>query len=181
MALSRPRRQTLTILTVLLAILVALWYFWPNRNLARARELQLQLAGEAGRHLPADQRRELWGQLRATMAKLSSEQRRDLFRGSREQEMKAYFALPPKEKVAYLDRHINRMQQRSKQAGPKGPPQKTLGKRPSNPEEREKWRKLRLDRSTPEQRAMRSEFFKDLQARRRQRGLPEFGSPGRRG
>jgi hypothetical protein len=58
-------------------------------------------------------------------------------------------------------------------AGPKGvgPPGKG-GLGPKDPEARERARKLRLDNLTPEQRARRVEFSRQLNQRRQQRGLP---------
>src|SRR5262249_43499626 len=133
-------------------------------------------------------------------------QRRELFRGRQQQRLKAYFAMSPREKTAYLDEQINRMEQWRRQqaaAGPSGP-------RPARPplsaeerekrrkerldlgtpggrgrrgraEERENRRKERLDWSTPEGGARRAAFFRDLQARRQQRGLgSSFPGGGRR-
>ncbi len=54
---------------------------------------------------------------------------------------------------------------------------------PRSEEDREDWRRRRLDNSTPEQRALMTEYFKALAERRKERGLdpmPPFGRPGGR-
>ncbi|MBY0528536.1 MAG: hypothetical protein K2R98_34415 [Gemmataceae bacterium] len=45
-------------------------------------------------------------------------------------------------------------------------------------EERDKGRRERLDMSTPEQRAQRAEYFRQVQQRRQERGMPAFGGGG---
>jgi hypothetical protein len=63
-------------------------------------------------------------------------------------------------------------------SGPGNEPTTQAGPSPENrganlsAEDRERRRKDMLDATTPEQRALRDQFFKDLQARRVQRGLP---------
>ena len=69
-------------LLVMAGSIWAVWHFWPNRHLARAQELRGQLAGDAGRSLSAEERRELWSQLRAEAKKLSPEERRNLWRAT---------------------------------------------------------------------------------------------------
>jgi hypothetical protein len=168
-------------LLVMAGSIWAVWHFWPNRHLARAQELRGQLAGDAGRSLSAEERRELWSQLRAEAKKLSPEERRNLWREQQQKRMKEYFALSGQEKVAFLDAQINRMEQwrrEQAQAGGDGAPAWGQQKRFLSPEDRDKRRRERLDLTTPEERAMRHEFFKDLQARRQQRGLGSFGFPG---
>jgi uncharacterized membrane protein YgcG len=56
--------------------------------------------------------------------------------------------------------------------GPNGNAQGGPGNSQRSPEERERRRKQMLDDTTPEFRALRDQFFKDMQARRQQRGLP---------
>jgi len=170
-------------LLVLAGSVWAIKHFWPNRHLARAQELRAQLTGEAGRTLSGEQRRELWGQLRAEAKQLSPEQRRNLWREQQQKRMKEYFSLSPQEKKAYLDAQIDRMEQWRRElakAGDGGDTGPGWGQRRFlSPEERDKRRRDRLDMTTPEERAERAEFFKDLQARRQQRGLGSFGFPGR--
>jgi hypothetical protein len=63
--------------------------------------------------------------------------------------------------------------------GPRGGPGGGRDGRPRTPEERERRRQQRLDRTTPELRALTDLHRKDLEARRKQRGLPP--APGGRG
>jgi uncharacterized membrane protein YgcG len=56
--------------------------------------------------------------------------------------------------------------------GPNGNAQGGPGNSQRSPEERERRRKQMLDDTTPEFRALRDQFFKDMQARRQQRGMP---------
>jgi hypothetical protein len=184
----RTRRRALVTLGLLGTVAVLLWVVWrhrPNPHWARAKELRQQLASEQGRKLSNEQRRELMGRLKTEMEKLPPAQRRDLFREKQQKDMKRYFAMSKQEKQKHLDSQIDRMEQwrreaaANKGAGPgTSPPSK---RRTTDPEEREKRKKERLDRTTPEERAQRAEFFKDLQARRQQRGLGGFAPPGRRG
>jgi hypothetical protein len=158
----------------------AVWYFWPDPQLAEARELRAQLTGENGRSLTPEKRRELWGQLRHTMDQLSPEQRRTLGaeqRKARQQQLADYFKLSPEERKAYLDRQIDRMEALRREMNPMRAQNGNApfaGQRPRTPEERD-----RLDATTPDERAQRAEFFRDLQTRRQERGLG--GSPLRGG
>jgi hypothetical protein len=171
---------------LLLAILLAIWYCWPSGRVAAVQQLRAQLAGEAGRKLTPERRRELFGQMRETMRQLTPLERRELDQGRREQ-FKKYFSLSKKEKIAYLDRQIQQMEaarrqwqaqannnQRANNAN-LGPRMRTL-----DPEERDKRRRERLDFMTAEDRADRAQFRKDLDQRRAQLGLPRM-SGGRGG
>jgi hypothetical protein len=115
-------------------------------------------------------------------------------------EMDRYFAMSPVEKTRYLDEQIDRsekMRQRWKQKaaqgkngqakgqGPakgrppgagSGPPGRAGagkgGQRARSPEEIQQRRKQFLDRTSPEERAQRDRFRKEMADRRKQRGLP---------
>jgi hypothetical protein len=182
------------VVLVLVVGLVA-WFLWPSR-LAKARELRNELTGPNARTMDPQERRQKWEQFRREQEQLSPAERKELWadvRQKRLEEMKRYSAMSPAEKTAYLDERINRMEQMRKQreaaqkaqgapggtgaanvsgAAPPGPPGG-----PRSQEERERLRKERLDDSTPEERAMRDQYFKDLQARRAQRGLPALSRP----
>jgi hypothetical protein len=181
---------------VVLVLVVGLvvWFCWPSR-LAKARELRNELTGPNARNMDPQQRREKWEEFRRQQEQLSPAERKELWadvRKKRQEEMQRYFAMSPADKAAYLDNQINRTEQMRKQreaaqkalgapggatpnvnataaGGPPGPPR--------TQDEREQLRKERLDDSTPEERAMRDQFFKDLQARRAQRGLQPLGRP----
>jgi hypothetical protein len=174
------------------AILMLVWLLWPDRTLARVRALRNDLSGEAGKALPPEEREAKSRQLREQMQKLTSEQRDELFADARQHandEMEQYVKLSPAEKRKHLDQQINRMeemrkrmQQRPPQA-PGGGPQQGNGSRgfgggprgesrPQTPDDRERRRQQRLDRSSPRERQLRDMYRRDLENRRRERGLP---------
>jgi hypothetical protein len=120
-------------------------------------------------------------------------------------EMDRYFAMSQPERIRYLDEQIDRsekMRQAWKQKAAQGkgsqgggqakgrPPGGGFGpggkgggaqaggkggRTPRSPEEINQRRKQHLDRSTPEERAQRDRFRKDMADRRKQRGLPTRG------
>jgi hypothetical protein len=119
-------------------------------------------------------------------------------------EMDRYFAMSPQEKVRHLDGLIDRSEkmrkeweqrQKAGKAGGRGPggpgggfafgppgggggpggKAGGPGGRPRTPDEIEDRKKKALDRTTPEERARRDQFRRDLENRRKQRGLPVSG------
>jgi hypothetical protein len=160
-------------LSVFLAILLFL-RFRPDPNVARARDLGKQLAD---RTLSAEQRRDLGKQFRDQVQKLTPAQRGDLFKDRRkafEDRIAGFFKKSRQEQIAQLDEDINRMRQFRGQGPPGGGPINTLGRARSS-DDRDTRRRERLDQTTPEFRAQRAEYFKQLNARRQQRG---FGTSG---
>jgi hypothetical protein len=151
---------------------VALFFYWrarPDPKVAQARELGKQLAD---RSLPADQRRELGKRFREQMQQLSPEQRGELFKDRRkatEKRIADYFKKSRQEQIAQLDEDIDRMQ-RFRGQGPPGGPGNGPGRVRSD-DERDARRRQRLDQTTPEFRAQAAEYFRELNARRQQRGL----------
>lgn len=117
------------------------------------------------------------------------------FRSFHEERINRYFALPPAERQAELDRQINQQELMRKAfeagsavmnvvgggratanqtTGPPGAPPWASG----NEDERNRMRKsMIIDRTTPEQRARFTEYRRAVDARRQQRGLPSFGPP----
>jgi hypothetical protein len=100
-----------------------------------------------------------------------------------------YYTLPKEKKAAYLDEVIDRMQVLRKNF------EKVPPRRPRDANDPNVQRRLarmqaarsnpanaraRTERGTPEQRAMRTAFFQDLQSRMQQRGIrmPGPGGPG---
>jgi hypothetical protein len=179
---------------VVLLLLLILWLFGPfagDPQLAKVHALREQLRGEDAKKLTPEQRRDLWKQFGQEMKQLSPAQRQELAKdGQRafENKVKNFFALPKKDQIAHLDQEINRQEATrkkwdQKQAG-KGPggPAKGFAKGPSaDPQQREHRRKERLEHTTPEQRAMFSEYARLLKERRQQRGLPtSLRGPGTR-
>jgi hypothetical protein len=125
----------------------------------------------------------------------------NMFRSAMRARIDAYFALPPEKRQAELDRQIKQEEMMRKafetagavmgafggggnagrgeggQAG--GPP----GGGPSGSrteEDRNRWRKQMIDRTTPEQRARYVEYRRAMDARREQLGLPPRGPGGPR-
>ncbi len=195
-----PRRRRRAALIALFALLLLfVWWLWPDGRLARARALRQELFAEAARSLPPEQRRAKFEELRQATAQLSPAQRRELAQDGlrrRQEELQRYAKLPPAQKRQYLDQQINHQEQMRRQlqqaGGPGGRPPggAAFGAgrggpngRPRTPEERERLRQQRLDATTPEFRSLMDQFRKDLEARRRQRGLPAgaggFGGPRR--
>jgi cell division protein FtsB len=169
----------------------------PDPNLKRVRQLQQEFAAQ-GKDLTPDQRRERGQQMREAMAKLSPTQRETLFAEGQQrfqQDLERYHKMSQAEKVRYLDERINRDEERRRQfaqrnqngngprpngggpgafgAGPGGSGGR--GGQPPSAEEREKRRKERIDRTTPEFRALMDQFRRDMNARRQQRGLSTSG------
>jgi len=194
----RWRRWAAALLLVLL-IAGVVWAVRPDPHLSRVVELRKELADKGlapeerkakfaelrseMKQLTDDQKWDLAAPIRA----------------KQKADMERYFAMSPKEKIKYLDERIDREQTMRKAfekkggkgngaapgggfggpgrsggkggnanggAGPGGP---TAGKRSSD--EIENRRKQFLDRSSPEDRAQRDRFRKEMNDRRRQRGF----------
>ena len=96
--------------------------------------------------------------------------------------------MSPAEKKTFLDKQIDRTQQfQNAMAKGKAPTASTgngggpgAAKGPQTPEDRERHRQQRLDHSTPEFRAQTDVFRRDLEQRRKERGLAPSPAPGRR-
>jgi hypothetical protein len=178
----KPTRRRYWLLA-LLPLLLLSWWVWPDGRLARAKELQTELFSE-GTSLAPDDRRAKFEELRNVTRQMSDSQRRELGREMerrREDELRRYTQLSPAEKKQRLDRDINRQEQMRQrmQANPGGGPPRvgpggpTGGSRgPSTPETREQHRQQYLDHTTPEHRELRDQYRRDLDARRKERGLP---------
>lgn len=176
-------------------------------NPEKVQKLQQQLFTEAARAAPPEQRRTMMAEFRDEVRRLSPEQRAEFIMAG-QREMKArfdqYFAMAPADKRKHLDQIIDRMQQQP--AGGRGGPPGGFGmgppggrggpgggppganSRPQTPEAIEQRRRERLDRTTPEQRALTDQirtqmdkFRKDLNDRRTQRGMPALPPRGNRG
>src|SRR5438067_859196 len=188
---SPRRRRRWALAGLFLVLLTAGWWaVRPDPQVARARALQKELFAQRTAGPPSGERKAKVQEFRAAVAKLSDGQKRELFAPMREK-MKAdfdrYFTLGPREKVEYLDRAIDRSEKMRKERGPGGgppgggfgfgPPGGAGKGPPPTSGQIEARKKQRLDATTPEDRARRDQFRHDLEARRRQRGLP----PGGRG
>ncbi|MFM8414662.1 MAG: hypothetical protein ACKOCX_08050 [Planctomycetota bacterium] len=121
----------------------------------------------------------------------------DMFRSAFRARIDRYFALPPEKRMAEIDRQIDEeetwrkafeagqammqamgaggQQGQQAQQGQGGAPT-GQGSQPwasRSEEERNRWRKGMIDRTTPEERARYTEWRRARDARREQRGLPE--------
>jgi hypothetical protein len=182
---TRRRRLLAAALLLLLLLLGAVHVARPDPHLAKVRELRQQLAGDAGRRLTERQRREGWRRLRDELKQLSPRQRRELSAERRQrstERLRRFARMSKAERAAFLDAEINRMEalRRQGRGGPGGGRGGAFGAGPAggaggragrSAEDRERWRKQRLDETTPEERALRAEFFKALADRRQQRGM----------
>jgi hypothetical protein len=110
---------------------------------------------------------------------------------SMEAKIDGYFALPPKERDAYLDGEIRQMEfmRKAFEAGQTVMNAVGLGGKPATKNsgggppwmragseaDRNAWRKRMLDGTSPEQRAKFGEYFSAMQRRREKLGLPPMG------
>jgi hypothetical protein len=182
-----PRRRRRYWLLALLLLLLFGWWLWPDGRLARAKELQSELFAEDSTLSPED-RRAKFEEFRTVTRGMSDSQRRELGREMqrrREDDLRRYTHLSPAEKKQRLDRDINRQEQMRQRmqnnpgggGGPGGGPPRggfggPGGGRPNTPESRERGRQQYLDHTTPEYRELRDQYRRDLDARRKERGLP---------
>jgi hypothetical protein len=185
----RGRRKWLLLIPLLLALV---WWLWPDGRLAKARELREELFSDASESLSPEDRQAKFEQLREATRGLSESQRREWSKDMRkrqEDDLRRYAQMSSAEKKQRLDHDIKRQQDRQQQMqnNPNGGPPGGgfrggpggMG-RPSTPEDREKWRKLMLDNTSPELRELRDQYRRDMSARRQQLGLPPPPSrPGR--
>jgi hypothetical protein len=176
--------------TTFALMLVALYGLYrairPDPNLKKVRQLQAEFA--QAKNWTPEERQEKGKQMRAAMSQLSSAQREELREEGQErfeQRLREYANMSPTDKARHLDEQIRRaeqMRQRFSQRNPNAQRPQNTGqngpRRGQSAEEREKRRKDRLNRTSPEFRALRDQYRKDLAARRQQWGLP-VGGPGR--
>jgi hypothetical protein len=196
----RRWRRWAAIFLLLLGLAGLVWAVRPDPHLARAKELQNELFGPGAKNLSPAERKARFAEYRDQVKHLSADQKWELSAPMREKqkaEMDRYFAMAPKEKTKYLDERIDRSEklqkernqkaQQGKGGGPPGavgfgggpgankagvPGGVPGGRPPPSAEEIEKRRKQFLERTTPEERARMDQFRKDMNDRRRQRGLP---------
>ena len=192
----KPKRRWKRYLGLLLLLLLGYGTYRavrPNPNLKKVKDLQAQFASAESKTWTPEQRQEKGREMRAAMGNLSESQRQALADEGRQafqRQLERYAQMSSTEKVQHLDESINRGEQRRQQMAQRGPgtggPRPGTGapgggggpngpRGPSSPEDREKRRKERLDRTTPEFRALMDQYRKDMEARRRQRGLPVGG------
>jgi hypothetical protein len=174
--IAHHRRLTWTMIAFL--SLLALWLLWPDRRLDQVRAMQKELFGPEAKKLAPDERKSKFAALRLATAAMSPAQTQALVKSGQarfQKEMERYAKLSQKEQMQYLDKQIDNMSKGKKGGGQFGQGQgggfaKKSGKSMSS-EERDRMRRQRLDRSTPELRALMDRYRKDLQARMNARGI----------
>lgn len=192
------------VLLVALLVVIAAGLAWaflpagPDPQVAKVAELQEKLFNQ-NPQIPREGRRQAFDELRQEMDKLTPEQRDTLMRDhpppfmrEMQRNIVAFFDLPEDKRKAELDKQIDDMEKRRKQwekgrgergkggggrppGGPGG-----FGGRNMDPSKQNEMRKKMLDNTSPQQRAMFGEYFRELQERRKERGLPPMPGPGRR-
>jgi len=191
----RRRRRWLLILLFLLLLGGIGRAFRPDPHLSRARALQAEVFANRPAGTPTAEQKARMQEFRQEVARLSPAQKRELFEPMRQkaqEKLAAYARLSPLEKIEYLDKAIDRAekarkegQQRGSGAGragggpPGGAGGPGGGRPPLTQDQIDQRRKERLDSTTPEERALRDQFRRDMNARRQQRGLPTGGGGGR--
>jgi hypothetical protein len=185
-AKSKAKRVALAL--ILLLIAAAAWGFWlrGDPQLAKVLALRGQLEDATG-----DQRRELWGQMREEMSKLSPEARESLFADRRKEwearerkRMREFFAMSQEAQIASLDKDIDRMERRRKaweqrqsQSGTPGNNPGGFGGRGGRDNSGDPLARAKnyLNNTTPEDRAERGEYRRMMRERRQQRGFSRLG------
>jgi len=196
------KKQWLTLAVVLVLLLagVGLRFFGGHARVERLRKLRDEAFSPAALQASPEERRAKMEAFRKEQEKLSPAERKEVWadlRKERQKELERYHKMSKEEKAAYLDERIDQMEAmraswQSRNGGNsagRGPGPRNGGSGETPPqagtatenrggganlsaEDRERRRKDMLDATTPEERALRDQFFKDLQARRVQRGLP---------
>ena len=191
-------RGRLRLALIGLILVIAFLFWWRHhadaRQLAQIKKMQKELFSTSDEG-SADERRQKWQKFREAMDKLTPEQRgklRSEGRARRDRDLLRYAAATKEERARILDDNIRRVEEwrqrrqdrerRGDQVGrvaqrgaeaSKGPGRGNQGRgsSPRTSEARLEGMKKRLDNSTPEVRAARDLYSKDLQARRTQLGL----------
>lgn len=174
----------------------AIWFWWPRTpppdpQVVRAKELQSKLAVDFGKAEKVPEQIKVIGELRDTMGQMTPEQRREVMMGPGgpramiRGQAQAFADLPLEERKPYLDKRIDEMEKFMAAMRQMGPPN---GGGPGGPPRgernfggggtRQERARGMLNNTTPEERALISEYFTALGERRKERGMPGF--PGAR-
>jgi hypothetical protein len=166
-----PRSLYVAIGIVMLLLVIGLLLRLRSElKLRHVRELQ-----QALRQAPPEERATKFQELRDSMRSLPQRERDRMMADGRkrfEDEIIRYTKLSQAEKRKYLDDRIDRSERFRQNGGP-GRPDFGGGRRNGglSQEERDRRRKQRLDQTTPEFRSAMDQFRRDMENRRRQRGL----------
>ncbi|HZZ29520.1 MAG TPA: hypothetical protein VFE46_16090 [Pirellulales bacterium] len=187
----RKRKIVIGLVISCLTMLGTAWLFgWFSGNpaLGEVQQLQAQLADP---NLKDDARRALLDQMRAKLNSLSPDARRAMWDNNREifenrmlSHMKDILAMSTAEQAKALDADIDRMEkaraqmQANAQSNAATTNAQNSARRQGNrgqalsDDQRISRLRNRLDRSTPEMRAVRNAYTQLVNQRRQQRGLP---------
>src|SRR5262245_22750498 len=183
------RHKRLKWSSFVIVLLFLLWMFWPDRRLAEVKAMQQELFSKDAKKLSPEERKGKWEELRKATEKLSPAQKQELAKEGQdrfEKELERYAKMSKKEQNDYLDKKIDSMKK-----GQKGPTFTPKGGQAAagftqkssqtmSSEERDRMKRQRLDRSTPEFRALMANYRKDLQNRMNARGIQAAGWMGPR-
>ena len=115
------RKITVGVVAIILLVVGSVWALRSRTDPQVEKVKQLQAEAFKPGTTP-EQRRQNFDLVRQEMDKLSPDQRREVrdqmregFQRRMDQQIKEYFALPPKDRTAYLDKQINEMEKRRKE------------------------------------------------------------------
>ncbi len=182
-------KKTVLALSILLGLGTMAWALLPagpDPQLVKVQQLQQKLFDPDAK-IPDEDRRKAFGELRQEAEKLTPEQRESLMRENpfakrMQQTVVGYFDLPEDQRVAALDKEIDRFEKfrkdMEKRRAERGGPPGGFGNRGNMSESQQNdMRKRMLDNTSPQERAMFGEYMQQMQDRRRQRGLPSMSGP----
>lgn len=195
--MSRNKKTVIAILVVLgmAAVAYAFLPAGPDPDVVRVQQMQEKLF-DPNAKMSDDDRMKGFRELGEASRSLTDEQRMQVMRENpmakrMRQSVVDYFNLPEKDRVALLDKHIDEMEKMRKDfekrmkdrqakgggppGGPGNGPPRGFGGGPGG--DRNAMRKKMLDNTSPQERAMFSEYFKQMSDRRQARGLPPLGGP----
>ena len=193
----RKQRRYRIGVAALLVLVLAIWYFRPNAQAAKVRQLQNDLFA-ASSQLTADQKKQKFDALRAESEKLSPADRKEVrkdmekqFQTKMNSEAVQYLAMSPAERRKVIDAKIAKEQtmQQKRPANPPGgnaqaPPNAVNGvavagngpgggqRGPTSPEDQDSKRRSMLLHASAEARAGMDQMRLDMATRRAQLGLP---------
>lgn len=202
--MSRNKKTVMALLVVLgiAAVAYALLPAGPDPDVVRVQQMQEKLF-DPNAKMSDDDRMKGFREMGEASRNLTDEQRMQIMRENpmakrMRQSVVDYFDLPEKDRVALLDKHIDEMEKmrkdfakrmKDRQAKGGGPPGGFGGGPPgggpggprgaggpSGSDRNERAKKM-LDNTSPQERAMFGEYFKQMSDRRQQRGLPPMGGP----
>jgi hypothetical protein len=199
--MSRNKKTIFALLVVLgiAAVAYALLPAGPDPDVVRVQQMQEKLF-DPNAKMSDDDRMKGFRELGEASRGLTDEQRMQIMRENpmakrMRQSVVDYFNLPEKDRVALLDKHIDEMEKMRKDfakrmkdrqakggGGPGGPggfggPPRGPGGPGGPGGDRNERAKKMLDNTSPQERAMFSEYFQQMSDRRQQRGLPPMGGP----